>query len=115
MTLPNGHRAVVDIRKLTDYCLNPLHRQGRHKARVFAAVGIRQSDAEELRTALLAAAANVDAEAGAETIYGWHYLIDFDLNRADRTVRIRSAWIVRRSDWIPRLTTGFILREKVRL
>jgi hypothetical protein len=25
MKLPNGERAIVDIRKLQEYCLNPLH------------------------------------------------------------------------------------------
>lgn len=37
MKLPNGDRAVVDIVKLTDYCLSTTHPRGRHKARVFAA------------------------------------------------------------------------------
>ena len=46
----------MDIRKLEEYCLNSQHPRGRHKARVLASVGIRESDAEELRRALLAAA-----------------------------------------------------------
>lgn len=37
MRLPNPERAVVEIAKLTDYCLNPMHEDGKHKARVFAA------------------------------------------------------------------------------
>ncbi len=37
MKLPNGGRAVVEIAKLRDYCLNPAHPRGRHNARVFAA------------------------------------------------------------------------------
>jgi len=40
MIIPNAERAVVDIRKLRDYCLNPLHDDGKHKAQLFAAVGI---------------------------------------------------------------------------
>jgi hypothetical protein len=56
MKLPNGERAIVDIRKLREYCLNAQHSRGRNKARVFAAVGIREADAEELRKILLAAA-----------------------------------------------------------
>ena len=54
MKLPNGDRAIVDIRKLRAYCLNLHHARGRNKARVFASVGIRETDAEELRAALLA-------------------------------------------------------------
>ena len=40
MRLPNGERAVIDIRKLQEYCLNSQHPRGRNKARVFASVGI---------------------------------------------------------------------------
>jgi hypothetical protein len=35
--LPNAERAIVNIAKLRDYCLNPEHEHGSHKARVFAA------------------------------------------------------------------------------
>ena len=41
--LPNPDRAVVDLAKLRDYCLNPQHEEGKHKARVFAsALGLTQ-------------------------------------------------------------------------
>jgi hypothetical protein len=35
MPIPNSEQAFIDIRKLTDYCLNLEHLDGRHKARVF--------------------------------------------------------------------------------
>ena len=35
MKLPNGERAIVDTRKLLEYCLNSEHPRGRNKARVF--------------------------------------------------------------------------------
>jgi len=54
MRLPNPERAVVDIAKLADYCLNPKHEDGKHKARVFAAaLGLGQKDREWLRNRLL--------------------------------------------------------------
>jgi hypothetical protein len=57
MKLPGGADAVVDIAKLRDYCLSPVHPRGRHKARVFAAVlGLTQADADFLREELLSAA-----------------------------------------------------------
>jgi hypothetical protein len=71
MKLPHGEHALVDIQKLRGYCLNPEHPRGRNKARVFAAVGIRQQDAEELRAALLAAAISAEARQGKSTLYGW--------------------------------------------
>ena len=57
MMLPNGERAIVDIAKLTEYCLSLDHPRGRHKARVFAAaLGFSADDAEQLRGAHLNAA-----------------------------------------------------------
>ena len=84
MKLPNGERAIVDPRKLREYCLSMQHPRGRNKARVFASVGIREIDAEELRFALLSAEVEADAVLGAANIYGQRYFVDFDLG-APRT------------------------------
>jgi hypothetical protein len=54
--VPNADRAILDIRKIEEYCLNPAHPRGRHKARVFReALGIGQNDAQWLREVLLEA------------------------------------------------------------
>jgi hypothetical protein len=48
--LQDGAQAILELRKLEDYCLNPGHPRGRHKARVFRdALGIGRSDASWLR------------------------------------------------------------------
>jgi hypothetical protein len=53
MKLPNGDRADLGT-KLTDYSLNPLHRHGQHKARVFESVlGITLANSEVLADALV--------------------------------------------------------------
>lgn len=109
MKLPNGDRAIVDIHKLEDYCLNPQHPRGRHKARVFASVGIQESHAEEFRTILLGVARSSEAYPTAETPYGQRYIIDFDLTRQGRKARIRSTWIVRTGEELPRLTSCYVL------
>jgi hypothetical protein len=52
--LPYWQRATIDLRKLRDYCLDPAHPHGRHRARVFReALGIGQENAEWLRGAIL--------------------------------------------------------------
>jgi hypothetical protein len=33
MRIPHAENATVDIRKLRNYCLNPEHPEGQHKAR----------------------------------------------------------------------------------
>lgn len=110
MRLPNGDRAFVDIRKLRDYCLNPAHLRGRHKARVFAAaLGLTADDAEELRQLLLVSAAAVDVESTSSDEYGDRYVLDFDVARGRWTARVRSAWIVRRGEQFPRLTSCYVL------
>jgi hypothetical protein len=109
MKLPNGDYAIVDIRKLRAYCLNSQHSRGRNKARVFASVGIREADAEEIRTALLAAAGNAEARLGTANVYGQRYIVDFDLVRQSRTVSIRSTWVVRTGEDLPRLTSCYVL------
>jgi hypothetical protein len=71
MKLPGARDAVVDINKLRDYCLDPSHPRGRHKARVFAsALGILQTDAEWLKEKLLAAVLEQDAVPGETDEYG---------------------------------------------
>src|SRR6266852_108744 len=109
MKLPNGERAIVDRRKLQEYCLNTDHPRGRSKARVFASVRIRQTDAEVLREALLGVARNGDAIPGTANRYGQRYIVDFDLHRQARTVRVRSTWIVRIGEDLPRLTSCYVL------
>ena len=52
--LPHPERVIVPIDKLLDYCLNPEHPDGKHKARVFrSALNLGIEDAETLRTVLL--------------------------------------------------------------
>jgi hypothetical protein len=44
--LPHSHEAILDIRKIEDYCPSPSHPRGRHKARVFReALDLQRSDA----------------------------------------------------------------------
>ena len=59
--------------------------------------------------ALLAAAGENEAQLGAANVYGQRYIIDFDLVRQGRAVRIRSTWIVRIGDDLPRLTSCYVL------
>jgi hypothetical protein len=106
--MPGGEHAIVDLEKLTAYCLSPQHPRGKHKARVFAALGFGADDAGDLRTALLTAAASLDARPRATDGFGDRYVIDFEVKGPKRTGVIRSLWIVRRGETAPRLTTCFV-------
>jgi len=64
-----------------DYCLNPAHPEGQHKARLFvAALGMTEADAEPLRDALLQVVKAHDATLGRRDAYGQRYQIDFGLS-----------------------------------
>lgn len=112
MKVPNADRAVVDIRKLRDYSLNPTHRTGRHKARVFAAVlGMTADDAEALRDVLLKAVREQDAELGLKDDYGQRYQVDLPLEWRGRRAIVRSAWIIEPGVPYPRLTSCYVMED----
>src|SRR5579872_1398934 len=95
MKIPNGERAVVDVRKVREYCLSPTHPRGRHKARVFAStLGFGQADAERSREELLRAVAVQDAVAGEADEFGRRYILDFVMTGPVGTAVVRSVWIV---------------------
>ena len=110
MPLPSGDQAIVEIAKLRDYCLSPIHPRGRHKARVFAAaLGITAADVEVLRMALLDAAAHADAILTDYDVYGQRYVVDFQMHGPGGAVIVRSSWIVRTGETQPRLTSCYVL------
>ena len=110
MMLPNGDRAVVDIRKLRDYCLSPTHPVGKHKARVFSSVlGMGLDHAEQLREILLEAARTNEAEAGRQDQYGQRYVVECLVAGPRGSARILSVWIVLATEDFPRLVTCYVL------
>jgi hypothetical protein len=107
--LPHGDAALIDFRKLTDYVLNPQHRLGAHKARVFrAALGLTADNAGELDVALRRAAAQGEAILDREDAYGAHYHIDFSMAYDGRESVVRSLWIIRPDEDAPRLVSAFV-------
>jgi hypothetical protein len=110
MKLPNAIQAVVDLAKLRDYCLDPVHPRGRHKARVFANVlGIRREHAELLRKALQEAAFSSEAIPGERDAYGQRYVLDFSMSGPGGRAMIRSTWIVLSNENFARLTSCYVL------
>jgi hypothetical protein len=110
MTLPNAERAIVDIRKLRDYCLNPLHDEGQHKARLFAAIlGMTADDAEGFRDLLLEAVTTHEAHLGCLDTYEQRYTVDCQVVWQGKRAMIRSGWIIEHHTDVPRLTTCYPL------
>ncbi|MDZ8110609.1 MAG: hypothetical protein RM338_34115 [Nostoc sp. DedQUE12a] len=108
--LPNAENAVVDIRKLRDYCLNPEHDEGKHKARLFSSIlGMTADNAEELRQILLKVVKTHEVRLGRGDEFGQRYTLDFTLEWQDRSATIRSGWIIEEGSDVPRLTTCYPL------
>ena len=76
--LPYAENAVVDIRKLRDYCLNPGHDDGKHKARLFRSIlGMTADNAEELRQILLEVVKTEEIRLSRQDEFGQRHTIDF--------------------------------------
>ena len=110
MELPNGERAIVPIEKLRDYCLNPTHRVGSHKAHVFEAIlSLTAAGAEALQQRLLNVARTENAVVGMRNAYGQRYIVDFEMTTAVGIAVVRSTWIVLVGEDVPRLTSCYVL------
>jgi hypothetical protein len=110
MLIPNAEKAVVDIRKLRGYCLNPEHDDGKHKARLFGLIlGMTADNAEELRQILLEVVQSHEARLGRRDKFGQRYTLDFTIEWQNRNATLRSGWIIEHDSEIPRLTTCYPL------
>ena len=69
--MPNADRAILDIRKIENYCLSPSHPRGRHKARVFReALNLERGNAAWLRETLLEAIRSHEATQTGTDAWG---------------------------------------------
>jgi hypothetical protein len=110
MLIPNGKLAVVDIRKLRDYCLNLNHDVGKHKARLFGSIlGMNVDDAEDLRRILLEVILTHEARLQRRDEFGQRYTLDFSIEWRNRIAILRSGWIIEDDSEIPKLTTCYPL------
>jgi len=108
--LPNFENALIDEAKLRDYCLNPEHPRGKHKARMFrGALGFTAKDTAKLRQLILEGLAVFEAEVGEADEYGSRFTVDIEVATQKRLVRVRSAWIIRTGEDFARLTTSYVL------
>ena len=110
MKLPNADRAVVDVRKLRDYCLNADHPRGQHKARVFkSALGWTVDEVEDVRRRLLEAVLQTDASFLGADDYGQRYALDFVAQGVSGPATVRSLWIIRHGEDFPRFASCYVL------
>ena len=110
MKVPNSDREIVDLRKLTDYCLSHEHPRGKYKARVFqSSLGLTAAHAGELREVLLQKVGIQEFSVTGTDRYGTRYMVDFRYRRGRKEAMLRSTWIIKTDEDSPRLTSCFVL------
>jgi hypothetical protein len=115
MKLPNADKALIPESKLREYCLNPKHDDGQHKAYLFSKLlDIHSQNLDLLRNALKESIKNYEVDHTSRTSYGTIYYVDFPMIRQERTFQIRSIWIIRDGETIPRFVSCYIKRRKSR-
>jgi hypothetical protein len=109
--LPNSQQAVIELAKLREYCLSPEHPRGRHKARVFReALGLSVDDAEWLLQKLRKGIQNHPAEQQKTDSFGSRWRVDLPLTRQDKSVVVRTGWMIKTGEQFPRLITCWVLK-----
>jgi hypothetical protein len=108
--LPNYADAEIEPAKLRDYCLNPEHEEGRHKARVFAsALAIGRDDWRYLADRIHASLGDAPVSRIEPTAWGLRYevvmMID-GLNGA--TMPVKTGWFIEAGGGAPRLTSAYV-------
>ena len=104
--LKNATKAIIDDRKIRDYILNMRNPDGRHKARVIrAATGLARLNyndlIEQIKQGILAS----EAEPIDAIPYGERFRVVITISGPKGTLRVRTGWIYRIGEDVPRLAT----------
>lgn len=109
MYLPNFTSAIIDIEKLTEYCLNEFHPKGKHKARLFKSVlNISIENADYLKDLIIKGICEYPAIEQETDEFGKRFTVDISIRKNTEIIILRTNWIIKINEQIPRLTSCFI-------
>ncbi|MCR4292676.1 MAG: hypothetical protein NUV76_07350 [Candidatus Kuenenia sp.] len=113
MKLPKGVEAIIPEGKLEDYCLNPFHPDGKHKAKVFKnALGITQINSTELKEMVLESAEYGEVTKERQNDFGKTFRVEYEIQGANQREILCTLWIVYKNDERPYLTSCFVKKRK---
>lgn len=109
--LPFADKVQIPIEKLRDYVLNENHEEGKNKAYLFKLLlGFSSENADDLKEMILSAILVNEAKEGRIDIFGKRYTVDFKVKKWNRTITLRTGWIVKTGTSISTLTTCYIIK-----
>ena len=104
--LPFAGKAVIPDRKIRDYVLNPGHPKGQHKARIIeAATGFRRDDADTVQQQIADGVMSAPVSHEWSDLFGARYEVRLDITGPSGTLVVKTAWIVKVGDNVPRFVT----------
>ncbi len=107
--LLNAQSAQIDIRKFTEYALNPSNADGMHKARVFNSVlGYTRDNYQTLLNQIRSGILSNPAIQGRINQFGTRFTVDIMVHGPKGQALVRTGWIYDPGSQIPRLTTAFV-------
>lgn len=108
MKLPNNNKAIISRDKLTDYVLSETHATGKFKAKFFHKYGFGEANVHLLEKALRKLAKSQEVTDILTSEYGIKYIIDGEIETpSGKTARIRTIWIIEKSQISPRFVTVY--------
>lgn len=112
--LTDFQKAEIPRQKIVNYLLDPLHKEGQHKARVFkAALDFDQSNWEQLAQAIRAELPCYPAVRSSEGVWGKKYQVILPITgRNGNVVDVLTVWIVRLETNFPTLVTAIVVGER---
>jgi len=109
MKLPNVGEAIIDFRKMKEYCLNPEHPRGKHKAKVFQrSLGVTSEDAQELINQIKNKIMEADCVKGDIDEYGQRFTVDVEIEIDKAKAIVRTGWILKQNETRPVFMTCYV-------
>lgn len=94
--IPGSESATVGDNRIISYLFNENHERGKHKARVFRALGYSTANASDFEAAILSQVASVEGQFQKDNGWGgqnWQAIVR--LPTTGGTVELRTYWEVR--------------------
>ncbi len=108
MKLPNGKKAIIQRKKLTDYILSETHSTGKFKAKIFRKFGLVEVNVSIFEKELQKIAESEDVIDLQTSQYGTKYVLDGNINAPHgKTIHVRTIWIIEKGQKNPRFITVY--------